>query len=53
MSSLIVNIRFWYWHLQIERGFTSIKWVKNPYISAEALKYMTRIEVLKFFKIIN
>ena len=38
MSNLIVNIRFWYWHLQIGEKFSSISWGKNPYFVKTGLK---------------
>jgi hypothetical protein len=47
MSNLIVNIRFWYRHLQIERGFRSISFGKNKYF--KNLEGVKKIEVLKFF----
>lgn len=49
MSNLIVNIRFWYWHLQIVRGFRNITFGKNQYIYEKGLKGYKKIEVLKFF----
>ena len=36
MSNLIVNVRFGYYHLQIERDYPfKIKWVRNHYWSPE------------------
>ena len=47
MSNLIVNIRFWYWHLQIGEWFSSCRIVKNN--SIITLKGMPKIQVFKFF----
>jgi hypothetical protein len=36
MSNLIVNIRFWYWHLQIGREFKTIDFDKtNTFIKKD------------------
>lgn len=48
MSNLIINIRFWYWHLQVGERFCSIKIVKNRHI--KTLKDIPYVEVHKFFK---
>jgi hypothetical protein len=47
MSNLIVNIRFWYWHLQIGEKLSSCKIVKNS--SIDTLKDIPKIQVFKFF----
>ena len=49
MSDLVVNIRFWYWHLQIGKGFSSIRWVKNQMWVQQGLKGVKKIEVYEFF----
>ena len=47
MSNLIINIRFWYWHLQIEEKFSGVKIKRNN--SIDTLKDIPKIEILKFF----
>lgn len=47
MSNLIVNIRFWYWHLQIGKQFKSCKIVRNS--SIKTLKDIPKVKVFKFF----
>lgn len=49
MSNLIINIRFWYWHFQLERGFKNMHWGKNSYFVKNGLKGYKKIEVLNFF----
>ena len=51
MSNLIINIRFWYWHLQIDKKFSSIKLVRNDYYIQRGLKGVNvkKIEIYKFF----
>lgn len=49
MSNLIINIRFWYWHFQISRGFKTVEWVKNSYHVEKGLKGKCKIQVYKFF----
>lgn len=49
MSNLIVNIRFWYCHLQISREFKSVKLVKNKHFVDKGLKGVSKIQVYKFF----
>ncbi len=53
MSNLIVNIRFWYWHLQISKKFTSITFGKNYHIAQKGLKGMKKIEIYRLFNIIT
>jgi hypothetical protein len=48
MSNLIINIRFWYWHLQISKKFYSIKWVKNQYYVENGLTGIKKIEVCEW-----
>lgn len=47
MSNLIVNIRFWYWHLQIGKRFSSCTFRRNKSIAT--LKGRKKIEVFEFF----
>ena len=49
MSDLIINIRFWSYHLQVGKGFKYIKFVKNKYFTKKVLKNEKRIEIYKFF----
>ena len=49
MSNLIINIRFWYWHLQVAKGFKSIEWNKNNYFVENGLDGYKKIEVCQFF----
>jgi hypothetical protein len=49
MSNLIVNIRFWYWHLQIGRNFSSVSWGKNDYFAKKGLSGEKKIEIYQFF----
>jgi len=51
MSKLIVNIRFWYWHLQIGKERPFIYWGKNYYYDNYGLKGEKKIEVHKFFNL--
>lgn len=51
MSNLIVNIRFWHWHLQIGKNFSSISWSRNPHY--DNLKGAKKIEVYEFFNLIK
>lgn len=44
MSNLLVNIRFFQWHLMIERG-CKVKWVKNKEHKDNGKKF----EVYDFF----
>ena len=50
MSNLIINIRFWYWHLQVAEKFSKVNWVKNQSFVESGLKGKKKIEVYKFFK---
>lgn len=47
MSSFIINIRFFYWHLQVDRPFKNIIIKRNR--SIKSLDGIPRIEVFKFF----
>jgi hypothetical protein len=49
MSNLIINIRFWYWRFQVDKGFKSVRWVKNTYRVHKGLKGISKIEVHRFF----
>lgn len=51
MSNLIINIRFWYWHLQVTSDH-KIMWRKNEYLVDKGLKGRNKIEIHKFFKYI-
>ena len=51
MSNTIVNIRFWYWHLQIGIGFRSISFKRNRNI--KNLKGIPKIQVFDFFNLIK
>ena len=52
MSKLIINIRFWYWHLQVGKYRDyKITWEMNPYLKKEGLKGRKLIEIHKFFKL--
>jgi hypothetical protein len=51
MSNTIVNIRFWYRHLQIGKRFSSISFGKNPYFVQKGLKGEKKIEVYEFFNL--
>ena len=53
MSDLLINIRFYYWHLQIGKKITSIKWNKNEYFFQKGLKGIKKIKVYKFFNLIK
>ena len=50
MSNLIVNIRLWYWHLQIGENLRTFEIVKNNSIGT--LKNKPKIKVFKFFNFI-
>jgi len=47
MSNLIINIRFWFWHLQVEKKFSSISFKRNKHL--KTLKDIPKIQVFKFF----
>ena len=47
MSNLIINIRFWYWHWQVTKGFK--EWTFNRNSSIKSLNGMKKIEVFTFF----
>ena len=47
MSNLIINIRFWYYHLQVSKGCKSITFTRNKHI--ETLKGISKIQVFKLF----
>jgi hypothetical protein len=47
MSNLIINIRFWYWHLQISKGFKECTFNRNHFI--KNLKGIKKIEIFTFF----
>lgn len=50
MSNLVVNIRFWYWHLQIVRGFKKVRFKRNDNLwCLHGLEGKKWIEVYKFF----
>lgn len=49
MSDLIINIRFWYYHLQVSKGFRNISWSKNSYLVKNGLGGYKKIEILNFF----
>jgi len=49
MSNLILNIRFFYWHLQISEKFNSITFNRNQ--SIKTLKGIKKIQIFKFFNI--
>lgn len=49
MSNLLVNIRFFYWHLQISKGFYSIKITKNEYYIKNGIKGRKKIEIYNLF----
>lgn len=53
MSDLIINIRFWYYHLQVSKGFRKISWGKNKYLVEDGLDGKKKIQVLKFFNYYN
>jgi len=46
MSNLIINIRFWYWHLQVDRN-CKITWKINLYLKKEGLKGRKLIEIYR------
>jgi hypothetical protein len=52
MSNTILNIIFWYWHLQIGKRFSSVTWGKNQYFVEKGLKGEKKIEIYKFFNLI-
>jgi len=45
MSNSCINIRFFYWHLMISKGFSSIKIEKNEYWAEKGLKGVKKIEI--------
>jgi hypothetical protein len=45
MSNLILNIRFFYWHLQISERFRTVKFSRN-----ESIKTLKNIPKIKVFK---
>jgi hypothetical protein len=47
MSDLIINIRFFYHHLQVRKNFRGITFSRNK--SIDTLKGLKKIEVFKFF----
>jgi hypothetical protein len=47
MSNLWINIRFWYWHLQV--GPWQLHWKKNHYVVERGFKYLPRFKVYEFF----
>jgi hypothetical protein len=51
MSDLCINIRFWYWHLQVTRDFKHISFKKNYYFVKNGLKGEPKIKVCEFFNL--
>lgn len=49
MSNLILNIRFFYWHLQISEKFNTVELTRNQ--SLTTLKGIKKIQIFKFFNI--
>mgnify|MGYP006098229671 CR=1 FL=1 len=49
MSDLMINVRFWYYHLQVSKRFRRIRWVKNDSLVENGLDGYKKIEVFKFF----
>jgi hypothetical protein len=49
MSNLILNIRFFYWHLQIGDKFSSIEFTRNQ--SIKTLKGIKKIQIFNFFNL--
>jgi len=52
-DSSLIHIRFWYYHLRIGNGFSSISLKKNIYFLEYGLKGEKKVEVFKFFKTKN
>lgn len=42
---LCINIRFFYWHLMVGKGFSSITFEKNEFWVKHGLKGIKKIEV--------
>lgn len=51
MSNLLINIRFFYWHLQVGKRFSFIKIVSNEYFLENGLKEHKKLEVYKFINL--
>lgn len=49
MGSLIINIRFWYWHLKIGKRFSTMSIERNDHHVTTGLKGKKKIQVYKFF----
>ena len=52
MTNLIINIRFWYYHFQVTKGFKKFSFSKNEALATTGLIGKPKIKVCKFFNLI-